>query len=426
MLTPDAAASPLFSAGRFWRWSLTVLLLAGCCGCSTLRMRHAAPPEKQARLELPGLPGVRAWGDEANTNFVISVARAFAEEREFRRQQGLPPCVDSFEVLAISGGAANGAYGAGLLCGWTQAGDRPKFKIVTGISTGALIAPLAFLGPAYDGQLSEFYTNINSKQIYQLGFLDLFRLFSRDFVADTKPLRRLVERCYTAAMLDQIAEEHRRGRRLYVGTASLDAQRPVVWDMGAIAASQHPRKLEWFHDLLLASAAIPVAFRPVYLDVTADGQSYDEMHVDGGLFSQVFVSQAVWDALEMERRTSPEFAPKARVFVVRNNHNSPDWQAVKPRVVPIAKRSLATLTKSNSNGDLFRIYTLARQYGADFNLAFIPADVNLERQEEFDKRAMRQMYLRGFAEAAAGYPWRKQFDPANLPATEASAAPRRP
>ena len=73
----------------------------------------------------------------------------------------------SYPLLAISGGGSNGAFGAGFLCGWTESGTRPDFKVVTAVSTGSLQAPLAFLGPDYDHILRAIFTTHGTEEIYQ-------------------------------------------------------------------------------------------------------------------------------------------------------------------------------------------------------------------------------------------------------------------
>ena len=193
--------------------------------------------------------------------------------------------------LALSGGGGDGAFGAGILCGWTAAGTRPRFKLVTGISTGALIAPFAFLGPEYDARLKEAYTTMSDKDIYTVTSVVtlVLNLGKIEAAASTKPLAELLERLIDENMLRAIAAEHNKGRRLLVGTTQLDAQRLVIWNMGAIAASYHPDALKLFRQVLRASASIPVAFNPVYIKVKAAGQEYDEMHVDGGVKAQVML-----------------------------------------------------------------------------------------------------------------------------------------
>jgi predicted acylesterase/phospholipase RssA len=195
----------------------------------------------------------------------------------------LPPTA----FLALSGGGDQGAFGAGLLNGWTAAGDRPQFKLVTGISTGALIAPFAFLGSAYDAKLKELYTNISTRDVLKLrGYV---AALTSDAMADTQPLRRMLARHVDRAMLDAIAAEYVKGRELWIATTNLDSRERYIWNLTRIAASRHPKALDLFHSLMIASAAIPGAFPPVLIDVEAAGRGYQEMHVDGGAMAPVFV-----------------------------------------------------------------------------------------------------------------------------------------
>ena len=189
------------------------------------------------------------------------------------------------------GGGANGAFGAGLLKGWTESGTRPAFKLVTGISTGALIAPFAFLGSGYDATLEDFYTTITTKDIYrERSYFAI--LFDPSSMTDTTPLQKIVAKQVDENVLAAVAQAHRQGRRLFIGTTNMEAGKLVIWDMGAIAASGKPGALELFRKVMLASAAIPVAFPPVFIPVKAAGKEYEEMHVDGGTAAQVFFLRA--------------------------------------------------------------------------------------------------------------------------------------
>ncbi len=205
-----------------------------------------------------------------------------------RRPRGAPraalPVVD---VLAVSGGGEDGAFGAGVLTAWTRTGTRPEFRLLTGVSTGALTAPFAFLGPAYDARLEEVYTRLAPSEVLRKRCLTA-AIFN-DAIFDTAPPFATISRILDEAMLADIAREYGRGRRLLVGTTDLDARRPVIWNLGAIAASGSPRALDLTRRLLLASAAIPGAFPPVMIDVEADGRRYQEMHVDGGATAQMFL-----------------------------------------------------------------------------------------------------------------------------------------
>ena len=309
----------------------------------------------------------------------------------------------SHHYLAISGGGSQGAYGAGLLSGWTATGKRPEFTLVTGVSTGALTAPFAFLGPDYDDILKEIYTTTESDDIYKERGL-LSAIFS-DSIVDTKPLRSLIEKHISTQLIDKIAQEHRRGRRLYIGTMNLDAGRSMIWNIGSIANSDHPRKIALIHDIMQASASIPVFFTPVAIPVNVNGTQYDELHVDGGTGSQVFVYPAALDWREVTERLKVKGTPQ--VYVIRNGFIEPDYQGVNREVLPIANRSIGAMIRTQGIGDLFQIYALCTRDGNDFNLAYIPSTFDQKPKEEFDPNYMSELFDLGYELAKKGYSWEK-------------------
>ena len=304
--------------------------------------------------------------------------------------------------LAISGGGSNGAFGAGLLSGWTEAGDRPEFHVVTGISTGALIAPMAFLGSGYDWMLKEIYTQISTKDI--LKKKGPLRMIFGDSAVDSGPLKRIIKKYFTPDMMKEIAAEVKTGRRVLVGTTNLDAKRAMHWRIGDIASSGHPKALELIIDILLASAAIPGAFPPVYFEVEADGAFYDEMHVDGGAASQVIIYPAKFDY----RKALDEigFKGEKRVFVIRNA-KLPTHKPVKPNILSVSQSSIATLISNQGVGDIYRIYLTAKRDGFDFNLAYIPSEFKEKPKEQFDREYMNKLFDLGYDLAKNGYPWKK-------------------
>jgi hypothetical protein len=306
--------------------------------------------------------------------------------------------------LALSGGGDKGAFGAGLLNGWTASGERPEFLLVTGVSTGALIAPFAFLGPAYDSQLKALYTEIRRSDIVQLR--GVLAALTSDALADTTPLRELLRKHVDRAMLDEIAREYDKGRELWISTANLDARRRVIWNMTRIAASGHPRAVELFHDVMIASAAIPGAFPPVLIEVEAEGRTYHEMHVDGGAMAQVFVYPPSLDLAELSEESGGE--RERRLFVVMNARLDPEWGETERKVLSIAGRAITSMIHTQGVGDLYRIYLTAERDGVDFNLAYIPAEFNAPHREEFDSAFMRALYDEGYRRAVAGYPWVKR------------------
>ncbi|MEH6593149.1 MAG: patatin-like phospholipase family protein, partial [Halioglobus sp.] len=288
-----------------------------------------------------------------------------------------------------------------LFAGWTAAGTRPEFAMVTGVSTGALTAPFAFLGSDYDDELKTVYTTTSTKDI-AIPRNKISGALS-DSMADTTPLKNLIARYITADIVEAIAREHKTGRRLFVGTVNLDAGRAVIWNIGEIAESDHPDKLNLIHEVLRASAAIPIAFPPVLISVEAGGKSYDELHVDGGTGSQVFVYPAAVDWRQVTEKLKVHGKPK--VYVIRNSFIDPDYQGIKRSVVPIASRTIDSLIRTQGIGDLYQIYSLCQRDGNEFNLGYIPADFTEEPTEGFDPVYMKKLYERGYQMSINGYPW---------------------
>ena len=375
-------------------------------GCATPERLPAVPVGLEDQAQVPGFSDVRYRIGFAKDMDAISQEAVEAYRRELGyfaasgRSGQLPPAV----FLAISGGGDNGAFGAGLLCGWTAAGDRPEFKLVTGISTGALIGPFAFLGSSYDDQLKEFYTNVSPKDILEKRSL-MSALFS-DAAADNRPLRELVEKAVTKNMLDAIAAEYKKGRLLLVATVDLDAREGLIWNMTKIAASGHPKALELFRSVMIASAAIPGAFPPTMIDVEAGGQKYQEMHVDGGTMAQVFIYPPSISAKELARKEHAE-PRERRLYIIRNSRLDPEWAQVDRRTLTIAGRAVSSLIHTQGIGDLYRIYLTAQKDGLDYNLAYIPKSFNVPKKEDFDTAYMRELFDVGYNMAVKGYPWQK-------------------
>ncbi|MCO6427351.1 patatin-like phospholipase family protein [Nitrosomonas communis] len=378
----------------------TVLTLPGC----SLPMRQAAVPQAWSeQAEVVGLPGVRYVVRAEMPEFARDGIESFYRERAYLAAQGQDVSLLPANFLALSGGGDNGAFGAGLLCGWTEVGNRPEFKGVTGISTGALIAPFAFLGSKYDFVLQSVYTQSTPKDILEERNI-LAALFD-DALADNTPLQRLVKKYITEDMLKEIAQEHARGRLLLIATTNLDARQSVIWNMGRIAASGHPEALALFHKILLASAAIPGAFPPVMIDVEADGQRYQEMHVDGGAMAQAFLYPPAIKVADISKQHG--VVRERRLYIIRNARLDPDWAEVERRTLSIASRAITSLIHTQGIGDLYKIYAQTQRDGIDFNLAYIPESFNAPHKEEFDTEYMRQLFQVGYDLAVKGYQWGK-------------------
>ena len=269
-----------------------------------------------------------------------------------RRALGLEPDAPLPEVqlLAVSGGGENGAFGAGLLCGWSEQGTRPVFELVTGVSTGALTAPFAYLGPAYDPQLRTVYTELTPTHVLLKRYVTA-ALFD-DAMADNSPLFKTISSYLDEDMLAALAKAYRDGRLILIGTTDLDAQQPVIWNVGAIAASGHPRALDTIRRLLLASAAIPAAFPPTMFDVTLDGKPYQEMHVDGGAFAQAFLYPATMTQQRRERTARGHRVVPATAYIIRNARLDPEWATVGRRTLGIAGRAIATMIAAKATTTL--------------------------------------------------------------------------
>jgi hypothetical protein len=230
-------------------------------------------------------------------------------------------------------------------------------------------------------------------------------LLGGDSLASNAPLAKVVAFYVNDAFLAEVAAEHHKGRRLLIGTTNLDAERPVIWDMGAIATSGQPEALELFRKVLLASAAIPAVFPPGFVKVSSGGTVYDEMHVDGGATREVFLVPTQFMAKKVDGRLG--INPIRRAYIIRNGHVAPEYKPVKAKTLSIAGRAVSSLIKSQGVGDLYELYVFAKANGMDYNLAYIPGDFHDTSTQAFDPVYMGKLYDLGFQMAQAGYPWKK-------------------
>jgi len=390
--------------GRVAEYRVALLAVAVAvllAGCAAQTARQPVPAQLVAEASIPGLAHARFWGDEAPANILTfaqtHMPNASAMASKLSRQRGRP----LVEYLAISGGAGDGAFAAGLLAGWSKKGDRPQFEVVTGVSAGALTAPFAYLGPEYDGRLQQIWTKYETDDLATPQVLA--GLFGADAFADSSGLADLIAKYVDRKLLDRIAEEYRKGRVLLVATTNLDAQRPVIWNMGEIASNQHPYALELFRQVILASASVPGAFPPVHIKVRAGDKVLEEMHVDGGPTRQVFVAPAQL-SLKTFDRLYPR-PPLRRIYIVKNGKLTPEYEAVASNTLAISARSVFTLTKSQSIGDINRIYAMTQRDGAEFRLASIPASFSVPSTQIFDSAYMKALFAEGYKLGREGDPW---------------------
>lgn len=379
--------------------------LVGLPGCALPERGTPVPSGRTAQATVLGIPNERffpALGiDPLEAEFIAALERQ-------RLARGLKTLADmpQLQLLAISGGGENGAFGAGLLSGWSTQGTRPAFDLVTGISTGALTAPFAFLGPDYDPQLRAVYTETAPHEI--LLRRSITAALFNDAMADNEPLFRTISRFVDDRMLAGIAAAYDSGRLLLIASTNIDAQVPVIWNIGAIAKSGHPKAADTIRRILLASAAIPGAFPPSMIDVTMDGKSYQEMHVDGGAIAQTFLYPSALTRNRAQRRQTGQPVVDARALIIRNGRLDPEWVAVERRTLGIAGRAIATMIAIAGYNDVIRIYGITQRDGIDYNLAFIRTDFRQVLTSPFDPAYMRALYDYGYQRALHGYDWAKR------------------
>jgi predicted acylesterase/phospholipase RssA len=274
--------------------------------------------------------------------------------------------------------------------------------VVCGVSTGALIAPFAFLGPEYDAALERGYTTTTAADLYSLR-VPPAQLWS-DSLAKAHPLRQRVKAEITPELLQRVARAHAEGRRLYVGTTDLDTKRLVVWDLGAIAAGNEPRKLKLFRDVILASCAVPGLLPPVQIDIEVDGQRRTELHVDGGVSASLFLPPSVLGV-----RPGEEGPPAAgtNVYVIVAGKLKMGSKPVERRFTRVSGESLSALFQSRTEGDLLRVYMQARRAGAEFRLTAVPDDLPVDSDwMALDVAALKRVFEAGHQCGVSGTAWR--------------------
>ena len=377
-------------------------LSVGIAACGELPRGAAVPRAEATRATVLGLPNER-FHPVVDMKLVQEELMQAALRRARFHGVASPFDMPQFEMLAVSGGGEDGAFGAGLLCGWSAQGGRPVFDWVTGVSTGALTAPFAFLGSGYDDKLRAVYTEVSAKDI--LVPRGIIAALTDDALADNAPLFATISRYLDERMVQDLAGAYRDGRLLFIGTSDFDAQLGVIWNIGAIAASGHPRAVDTIRRILLASAAIPGAFPPTMFDVTLDGRPYQEMHVDGGAFAQAFLYPPALTTQRRQRTTAGQRVLKAEAYVIRNGRLDPNWARTKRQTLGIVGRAIDTMITVSGINDVIRIYNTTRTDGIDFKLAYIGTDFTKVSPEPFDRAYMRSLFDYAYAQARNGYPW---------------------
>src|SRR6202171_4095978 len=351
------------------------------------------------------LPRTPYTASDAASSRVLDVneLRRYADEPAsiFLKETHVSVRAGALSYLALSGGGADGAFGAGVLNGWTAAGTRPRFSVVSGVSTGALIAPFAFLGPAYDATLRDVYTSGIAESLLDTPSI-VHALFGSGLFGNAR-LRELVARYIDQDMLAAIAAEDARGRKLLIVTTNLDTQRTVIWDMGRIAAIGSAQALGLFRDVLAASASIPVVFPPMLIDAEANGRRFQEMHVDGGVTAPVLTLPEAF----LLRNGGFARGLRMNIYVLINDKIERDFQLVRNSTIDIAARASASVTKTQIRSVLYATYDFARRNNFGFNLTYIDKETPSPGSFGFETSYMRSLYQYGFDKAKAGNFWAK-------------------
>jgi Patatin-like phospholipase len=346
-----------------------------------------------AMAAIPGMPDARFWAD-SETDF----------NKALPSQRG--------PWLILSTGGADGAFGAGLLNGLNAAGKRPDYAVVTGVSTGALMAPFIFAGARYDAALAAVYTQTSAADIFEVGG-------TGESFLDTWPLRDLITKQINAALLADIAAAHQAGRRLFIVTTDLDAGRSVVWNMGAIAAHGGDAAVKLFRSVLLASGSVPGAFPPVLIEVEANGKHFAEMHVDGGVGGQFFVTPPALMASNGSYKI-----PADALYIVINSGLQPEFQVVERSTPAILAQSVSMAIKADLRVLLDRAFVAAQKSGIGFNVASIPANFNAPSRGAFDPDYMKALFKIGYDQGKSANPFAAEPPPYPGPPASVTSDPK--
>lgn len=382
-------------------FAVAAICILFAAGCATVE-RVAYTQKEQIAAVVPGFPDARLWADDP-----IIAQKSIALAGNVTKQP---------TILALSGGGADGAFGAGLLSGWTARGNRPQFTIVTGASAGALIAPFAYLGSGYDEVLRSAFTSGEMENFLQF---DAVSGLVGAGLFKAAPLRALIAKYVDSGTLEAVAQQYRSGRKLFIITTNLDAQRTAIWDMGRIASSGHPKALDLFRSVLEASASIPGIFSPVLIDVEAEGKSFAEMHVDGGVTANIMV---VPEAILIANKAVLPAALKPKVYIVINGKLDPYFEVVKPRTLQIAVRSFETSVRANTRNTLLATYEFSKRRNWQVNLAAVEDSVPNQAKPGFDTAYMRGLFEYGYERGKSGQLW--QASPAEQLEQQRVRAPR--
>ena len=382
---------------------LLLLLFAMLSGCAT---RPPALPEAYSD-KLP-------WGAidldiEKSGKFTLRDSLGSALIKKANDHSSSDESVP-FNILTLSGGGTRGAFGAGLLSGWTDSGDMPEFDIVTGVSTGAVMATFAFLGGDELEKVKAFYTKMYTEDIYTNSWLSFF---GQAYLMNPAPLKKLFSNNFNEALLNRVATAHAKGRRLYIGTTNIDTGQLIVWDMGAIAASSRSDKYQRFSDIIYASSAMPIFLPPQYISVDVEDKQYYQMHVDGGIYSHVFMIGLFvnWkEVLDLRADANLNFDVTLYTIANRKYRNRTAYDPVEQSPSSVISAYIETETDLLFDRSMYRLYDSCMQKGIKFRMAAVPKDVNhVDDATEFNPEKMLKLFNVGYSFGLNGVKWQEDI-----------------
>jgi len=381
---------------------ISVVLFVGCAS------RPPAPPAKYAN----SLP----WGAinlDINSDENYSIKHSLGDVLKQKVQMKKTPSQKiPFDILTLTGGGSRGAFGTGFLIGWTEKGNIPKFDIVTGISTGAVMAPFIFLGKDELQKVKNFYTKTNTEDVFQKKWLSFFGF---GYIMDAEPLKKLFKQTFDKEFLDKIAYEYKHGRRLYIGTTNIDTGQLTVWDMGAIASSNRADKYQKFCDIIYASSALPVYLPPQYMEIEEDGKKYYQMHVDGGIYSQVFMIGLTinWTKVLSLKQSDKENFDVTLYTVANRKYRQRDiYLPVEQSPFNIIEAYVLTEMDLLFDRSIYRLYTSCQDKGFKFKMATIPDRMPtiILDPTEFKPEQMVELFNVGYQLGYKGIKWKEKID----------------
>lgn len=392
------------SIKRYWHFFAFIIMTLVISGCAKKLIHKPLDKKEYAAIDFSDAGGEERWWGDTKPPFLVEGLKLQAEILKKRFPSAVSAKKEDapqLSTLTISGGGADGAFGAGLLVGWTKSGERPEFQMVTGTSTGAIIAPFAFLGAKYDSVLLEIYSQLTKDKVYESQLLS--GIFGGASIADNTFLQQQIEKYITLELIEEIALEHEKARNLFIVTTHFDTMRPMIWHIGGIAAKRNIESVKLIRKIMLASAAIPILFPPVAFDREKDGKHFTELHIDGGVTRNAFSYPAQISMPEIEKIQGLTF--NRNVYVIHNGNNKLPYSPAPVDLIGIASRTTLGLLQDKVNSDIERIYYISQRDGIKFNMIEIPDYFVADRAIDFDPKYMNDLLDLGVKIGIRGSFW---------------------